>query len=178
MFYYKRFREIRRDKLISQEEIASRMGIKQTQYSRYERGAQEMPLHLAIIFASYMDCSLDYLTELNDEKHVFEFNKISESDVLEQEALKKDWEKRIYGMPFDELPAETQKVIKERDEEDAERYILETNKELDLEELNTLKQEEIDEIIEEETREERELQEIIEDLSAEENHSPTVPNTD
>ena len=66
MFYYKRFREIRRDRLISQEEIANRMGIKQTQYSRYERGAQEMPLHLAIFFAGYTGCSLDYLTELTE----------------------------------------------------------------------------------------------------------------
>jgi transcriptional regulator with XRE-family HTH domain len=67
-----RFREIRKKHSVSQEEIAKVLGLKQNQYSRYERGASKMPLHIAVAFAKHFQCSLDYLVELEEvtRKHV------------------------------------------------------------------------------------------------------------
>lgn len=48
---------------MSQEEIAQLLGTSQTQYSRWERGHREIPLHIAITLAKFYNVSLDYLTE-------------------------------------------------------------------------------------------------------------------
>ena len=62
MYYYQRLRDLREDKDKSQEEIGKILGVSQTQYSRWERAAQEIPLHHAIKLADYYNVSLDYLT--------------------------------------------------------------------------------------------------------------------
>lgn len=67
MYYYKRIRDTREDLDKTQEEIAKHLGISQTQYSRYERGANEIPVHYLIQVADYLQVSLDYLTERTDE---------------------------------------------------------------------------------------------------------------
>ncbi len=66
MFFYRRFRDLREDNDKNQSEIAEYLGIAQTQYSRYERGERELPLHHAIALARYYDVSLDYLVGLSD----------------------------------------------------------------------------------------------------------------
>lgn len=67
MYYYKRIRDTREDQDKTQEEIAKHLGISQTQYSRYERGANEIPLHYLIMVADYLNVSLDYLAGRTDE---------------------------------------------------------------------------------------------------------------
>ena len=64
MYKYQRLRDIREDNDKTQEEIAKLLNIKQTQYSRYERGQQELPMHHFITLAKYYNISLDYLTGL------------------------------------------------------------------------------------------------------------------
>lgn len=64
MYKYQRLRDIREDHDKTQEEIALLLGIKQTQYSRYERGVQELPMHHFIKLAIFYNISLDYLTGL------------------------------------------------------------------------------------------------------------------
>ena len=44
-------------------DIAEYLGIRQTVYSRYERGYQTIPLEHLIRLADYYKVSLDYLTE-------------------------------------------------------------------------------------------------------------------
>ena len=66
MNHYQRLRDIREDMDKSQAEIANVLGILQTQYSRYERGAQKMGIDKYIILARYYDISLDYLCGLID----------------------------------------------------------------------------------------------------------------
>ena len=66
--HYERFREIRRDHNCMQKQIADALGIAVTQYSRYERGTQEFPFHLAIKFAKWFNISLDYLSGASDQK--------------------------------------------------------------------------------------------------------------
>lgn len=65
--FYRRIRDTREDQDKTQNEIARYLGISQTQYSRYERGANEIPLHYIIMVADYLHVSLDYLTGRTDE---------------------------------------------------------------------------------------------------------------
>ncbi len=66
MFFYRRLRDLREDNDKNQSVIAEYLGIAQTQYSRYERGERELPLHHAIALARYYEVSLDYLVGLSD----------------------------------------------------------------------------------------------------------------
>ena len=65
---YKRFREVRKEKGLTQAEVARELGIAQTQYSRYERGKQEFPLHCAVKLSKVFACSLDYLAEVSNDR--------------------------------------------------------------------------------------------------------------
>ncbi len=67
MNYYQRLRDIREDNDMAQKEIASIIGSKQTQYSKYELGKQMMGIDKYIKLAKYYNISLDYLTGLIDE---------------------------------------------------------------------------------------------------------------
>ncbi len=68
MYIYPRFRDLREDKDLRQEDIAKLLDTTQTQYSRWERGAQEMPLHNAIILADFYKVSMDYITGRTNNK--------------------------------------------------------------------------------------------------------------
>ena len=67
MCYYQRLRDLREDADKNQNEVAAYLGMKQTQYSRYERGERELPMHHFIALARYYNVSLDYLAGLIDE---------------------------------------------------------------------------------------------------------------
>ena len=66
MFMYKRIKDMREDNDKTQAQIAEILGIKQQQYSRYENGTDEIPLHYIIVLARYYNVSLDYLVGLID----------------------------------------------------------------------------------------------------------------
>ena len=66
--YYPRLRELRVSKGMNQTEIAEFLGMQQNQYSRYERGERELPMHLFIKLASHYQVSLDYMVGLSDKK--------------------------------------------------------------------------------------------------------------
>ena len=66
MNYYQRLRDIREDKDLTQKEIADFLGILQSDYSKYERGAHMMGIDKYIALARFYDISLDYLTGLID----------------------------------------------------------------------------------------------------------------
>ena len=59
--YFRRLRDMREDADLSQEKVAQILGIRQTVYSRYERGYQTIPLQHLIKLADYYHVSLDYL---------------------------------------------------------------------------------------------------------------------
>lgn len=63
MYIYPRIRDLREDKDLSQEDIAKIIGTSQTQYSRWERGHREMPMHIAVILAKFYGVSMDYIVE-------------------------------------------------------------------------------------------------------------------
>ena len=66
-----RMRNLREDSDKTQQEIAAILGISQTMYARYERGANEMPIRHLIRLAKYYDVSTDYLLGLTKEKKPF-----------------------------------------------------------------------------------------------------------
>ena len=67
MYYYQRLRDLREDADKSQAEIGELLGMQQTEYSRYERGERELPMHHFVKLARYYNVSLDYLAGLIDQ---------------------------------------------------------------------------------------------------------------
>lgn len=65
---YTRIKDLREDNDLNQTQIAAVLNTTQTQYSRWERGAQEIPLHHFITLAKYYKVSLDYLAGLTNNK--------------------------------------------------------------------------------------------------------------
>lgn len=65
MFEYRdAIREIREDRGFTQLEIARRLGITQQTYSRYETGANEIPIRHVIALSRLYAVSADYLLGL------------------------------------------------------------------------------------------------------------------
>ncbi len=59
--YFQRIRDLREDADLTQTQVAEILGIRQTVYSRYERGFQTIPLEHLIRLADYYRVSVDYL---------------------------------------------------------------------------------------------------------------------
>lgn len=68
MNYIKRIRDLREDHDNTQQEIADLLGTSQTMYARYERGANELPIHHLIKLCKYYNVSADYILGIKDEK--------------------------------------------------------------------------------------------------------------
>ncbi len=68
MKYIKRIRDLREDNDKTQQEIACVLGTSQTMYARYERGANELPVHHLITLCNYYNVSADYILGLSNEK--------------------------------------------------------------------------------------------------------------
>ena len=64
--YYPRLRELRNAAGLNQTEIAALLKMQQNQYSRYERGERELPMHLFVKLARHYKVSLDYMVGLSD----------------------------------------------------------------------------------------------------------------
>ena len=63
----KRIRDLREDNDKTQQEIADILGTSQTMYSRYERGANEMPIRHLLTLCDYYGVSADYILGRTDE---------------------------------------------------------------------------------------------------------------
>jgi len=61
--YLPRLRDMREDHDLKQTEIAEFLGIQQTVYSRYERGARTIPLEHLVKLAEFYKVSVDFLLE-------------------------------------------------------------------------------------------------------------------
>ena len=64
----KRLRDLREDNDLTQQEIADILGTSQTMYARYERGANELPIHHLITLCKHYKVSADYILGLSDKK--------------------------------------------------------------------------------------------------------------
>ena len=66
--YTKRLRDLREDNDLTQQEVADVLGTSQTMYARYERGANELPIHHLITLCKYYRVSADFMLGLDDKK--------------------------------------------------------------------------------------------------------------
>ena len=67
MVYIKMLRDLREDHDKTQQGIADILGTSQTMYARYERGANELPLHHLITLCRYYRVSADYILGLAED---------------------------------------------------------------------------------------------------------------
>lgn len=64
MQFYQRIREAREDSDLTQEEIAQIIGVKQTYYSKQERGEKPFKVEQVIAICKHLDISADYILGL------------------------------------------------------------------------------------------------------------------
>lgn len=65
---FKRLKDLREDNDIKQQEIATLLRTTQQQYSRYETGVQEIPIHHLITLAQFYNTTIDYIVGLSDRR--------------------------------------------------------------------------------------------------------------
>ncbi|MBP3402163.1 MAG: helix-turn-helix transcriptional regulator [Clostridia bacterium] len=66
--YIKRMRDLREDHDKTQQQIADVLGTSQTMYARYERGANELPIHHLVTLCRFYNVSADYILGLSDKQ--------------------------------------------------------------------------------------------------------------
>jgi len=64
--FYPRLKDLREDHDLSQQQIAEYLGMKQPQYSRYERGYRDIPTDILIKLAKLYHTSTDYILGLTN----------------------------------------------------------------------------------------------------------------
>ena len=66
---YKRIRELREDKDLTQAYMGQVLSCSQRVYSNYERGDLDIPTEILIKLADFHDVSVDYLLNRTDKKN-------------------------------------------------------------------------------------------------------------
>lgn len=61
-----RLKELRAEKNISQNQLATLVGISRTAYSNYEQGIREPSIDIIILLCNFFDVSADYLIGRTD----------------------------------------------------------------------------------------------------------------
>lgn len=67
MVHYKRIRNLREDKDLTQRELAEYLNVSQKSYSRYERGERTIDPEILGKIATFYDTTVDYLIERTDD---------------------------------------------------------------------------------------------------------------
>ena len=75
---YKRLKDLREDKDLTQTDIANILNISQRGYSHYETGNNDIPTDILIKLADYYGISVDYLLGRTDIKNKKEKIKLGE----------------------------------------------------------------------------------------------------
>lgn len=70
--YFQRLKDLREDMDLTQTQIAELLHIKQTVYSRYERGFQTIPLEHLLILADFYGVSTDYILGRTKNKKIIQ----------------------------------------------------------------------------------------------------------
>lgn len=64
---YKRIRDLREDKDLTQKQIGQVLNMSQTGYNQYEIGKNDIPTKILIELAKFYNTSVDYLLDITDE---------------------------------------------------------------------------------------------------------------
>jgi len=67
MAYYKRLKDLREDKDLSQKEVAKLLFITQQQYSLYEKGYRDIPTVALTTLSKFYNVSTDYILGLTND---------------------------------------------------------------------------------------------------------------
>lgn len=65
---YQRLRDLREDHDLTQKQVADKLKTTQQQYSKYENGIQEIPIHHLITLAKFYEVTIDYIVGLTNHK--------------------------------------------------------------------------------------------------------------
>ncbi len=65
---YKRIRNLREDRDLTQAKVGAAINIPQRTYAYYESGQRMIPPHILCALADFYDVSVDYLLERTDNK--------------------------------------------------------------------------------------------------------------
>ncbi len=68
---FKRLRDLREDRDLTQAQMAEMLKIHQTTYSDYEIGKLNVPIDVLIKLARFYNTSIDYLAELTDNPNPY-----------------------------------------------------------------------------------------------------------
>ncbi|MCD7880071.1 MAG: helix-turn-helix domain-containing protein [Clostridiales bacterium] len=71
MDYVKRIRDLREDHDYTQEYVAKRLGTSQSMYARYERAANELPIHHLLTLCDLYHVSSDYILGRTDQPEAY-----------------------------------------------------------------------------------------------------------
>ena len=66
--FIEKLRGLREDNDLTQTQVAEILGTSQTMYARYERGANEMPIHHLTTLCRFYNVSADYLLDTVPDK--------------------------------------------------------------------------------------------------------------
>ena len=70
MPHYRRIRDLREDKDLTQTQMGVILSCSQRVYSNYERGDIDIPTTILIKLADFHNVSVDYLLDRTDNRHV------------------------------------------------------------------------------------------------------------
>jgi len=65
---YKRIRDLRETRNLTQKEVAQVLGMSQTGYSKYETGENDIPTAVLLKLAAFYQTTTDYILGRTDEK--------------------------------------------------------------------------------------------------------------
>ena len=70
MDYYRRIRDLREDRDLTQEKVGEAVNLPQRTYAYYESGQRMIPPHVLCALADFYDVSVDYLLERTDQREM------------------------------------------------------------------------------------------------------------
>lgn len=70
MYHLKRLKELRQSRNLKQQNLADALKITRQQYSLYEVGTRELPVHHLKTLAQFYNISADYILELTNEEKI------------------------------------------------------------------------------------------------------------
>lgn len=71
MIIFERLKLLRKDRGVTQKEIASSVGVSEVSYQRFEYGTVRPSLETLIALADYFGVSLDYLVGRSDDPRIY-----------------------------------------------------------------------------------------------------------
>ena len=71
MKVYRRIRDLREDKDLSQTRVAKEINVSQRTYSYYENGERTIPPEVLVALAKYHNVTVDYILEIIDNPNPY-----------------------------------------------------------------------------------------------------------